>query len=108
LLVVRGGNEADAGGDARMPALENIGESWHEGRTHSLLLPGMNHRRISEAGIIPVEKRERWDGLRDLRNETTHISIRHLTSPHEALRVLELPAGEVDALFAAPRPNAAS
>ncbi len=35
-----------------------------------------------------------------LRNESTHASIRHLTPPHEALRVLELLAGEIDAPFA--------
>ncbi len=61
-------------------------------------------RRVNwliEAGVIPAEKRDRWNGLRDLRNETTHISIRHLTTPHEALRVLELLAGEIDTLFAA-------
>jgi hypothetical protein len=56
---------------------------------------------LIEAGVIPAEKRERWDGLRDLRNETTHISIRHLADPHEALRVLELLAGEIDAPFVA-------
>jgi hypothetical protein len=39
-----------------------------------------------------------------LRNETTHASIRHLTPPHEALRVLELLAVEIDALFA-PEPR---
>jgi hypothetical protein len=54
---------------------------------------------LIDAGVIPAEKRERWDGICDLRNETTHISIRHLTTPHEALRVLELLAGEIDALF---------
>lgn len=52
------------------------------------------------AGIIPSEKRTRWDLIRDLRNETTHASIRHLTPPHEALRVLDLLAPEIDALFA--------
>ncbi|MGP0100679.1 MAG: hypothetical protein ACLPUT_03535 [Solirubrobacteraceae bacterium] len=60
-------------------------------------------RRVNwliEAGVVPAAKRERWDGLRDLRNETTHISIRHLTTPHEVLRVLELLAVEIDALFA--------
>ena len=51
------------------------------------------------AGIIPAEKRARWDLIRDLRNETTHASIRHLTTPHEALRVLDLLAPEIDALF---------
>ena len=64
-------------------------------------------RRVNwliEAGVIPAEKRDRWDSLRDLRNETTHVSIRHLTTPHEALRVLELLAGEIDALFA-PEPR---
>lgn len=62
--------------------------------------PSLMHRLdwLIEAGVIPAEKRKRWDDLRDLRNETTHISIRHLTSPHEALRVLELMAGEIDAL----------
>jgi hypothetical protein len=38
--------------------------------------------------------------MRALRNETTHANLRHLTTPHEALRVLELLAGEIDALFA--------
>lgn len=51
--------------------------------------------------IIPAEKRARWDSIRDLRNETTHASIRHLTPPHEALRVLYLLAPEIDALFVA-------
>jgi hypothetical protein len=78
----------------------------HEGE---LRWPSMMRRVdwLIEAGVIPAEKHERWDGLRDLRNETTHISIRHLTSPHEALRVLELLASEISALFATPRPNAA-
>ncbi len=38
--------------------------------------------------------------LRDLRKETPHISIRHLTTPHEGLRGLVLLASEIDALFA--------
>jgi hypothetical protein len=72
----------------------------HEGE---LRWPDMMRRVdwLIEAGAIPAEKRQRWDGLRDLRNETTHISIRHLAPPHEALRVLELLAGEIDALFEA-------
>jgi hypothetical protein len=49
----------------------------------------------------PYEKHNRWDLVRGLRNETTHASIRRLTTPHEVLRVLELLAGEIDALFAA-------
>ena len=32
------------------------------------------------AGVIPVEKHDRWDIVRGLRNETTHASIRHLTT----------------------------
>lgn len=70
----------------------------HEGE---LRWPSLMRRLdwLIDAGVIPAEKRKRWDDLRDLRNETTHISIRHLTSPHEALRVLELMAGEIDALF---------
>lgn len=59
-------------------------------------------RRIGwliEAGVIPQEKADRWDVIRDLRNETTHASIRHVTPPHEALRVLDLLAAEIDALF---------
>ncbi len=77
----------------------------HEGETR---WPSMMRRvnYLIEAGVIPAEKHDRWDGLRDLRNETTHISIRHLTSPHEALRVLELLANEISALFAAPHPSA--
>jgi hypothetical protein len=55
---------------------------------------------LIEAGVIPYGKRARWDGIRDLRNETTHISIRHLTDPYDVLRVLELLAGEIGALFA--------
>jgi Domain of unknown function (DUF4145) len=55
---------------------------------------------LISAGVIPAEKRDRWDLVRGLRNETTHASIRHLTTPHEALRVLELLAAEIDALFA--------
>jgi hypothetical protein len=59
---------------------------------------------LIDASVIPAEKRDRWDLVRGLRNETTHASIRHLTTPHEALRVLELLAGEIDALFA-PEPR---
>jgi hypothetical protein len=59
---------------------------------------------LISASVIPAEKRDRWDLVRGLRNETTHASIRHLTPPHEALRVLELLAGEIDALFA-PEPR---
>jgi Domain of unknown function (DUF4145) len=55
---------------------------------------------LISADIIHAEKRARWDVIRDLRNETTHASIRHLTTPHEALRVLDLLAPEIDALFA--------
>jgi hypothetical protein len=55
---------------------------------------------LISADVIPAEKRDRWDLVRGLRNETTHASIRHLTTPHEALRVLELLAVEIDALFA--------
>lgn len=55
---------------------------------------------LIDAGVIPTEKRDRWDLVRGLRNETMHASIRHLTTPHEALRMLELLAGEIDALFA--------
>jgi hypothetical protein len=60
----------------------------------------ISHRRSATAGVVPAVKRERWDGLRDLRNETTHISIRHLETSHEVLRVLDLLAGEIDTLFA--------
>lgn len=52
---------------------------------------------LISAGVIPAEKRDRWDLVRGLRNETTYASIRHLTTPHEVLRVLELLAGEIDA-----------
>jgi hypothetical protein len=55
---------------------------------------------LISAGVIPVKKRDRWDIVRGLRNETTHASIRHLTTPHDALRILELLAVEIDALFA--------
>ena len=55
---------------------------------------------LISTGVIPAQKRERWDLMRGLRNETTHASIRHLTTPHEVLRVLDLLAGEIDALFA--------
>ncbi len=57
------------------------------------------------ADIISTEKRARWDLVRELRNETTHASIWHLTPPHEALRVLELLATEIDALFVSPGPH---
>ncbi len=50
------------------------------------------------------EKRGRWDLVRGLRNETAHAHIRHLRPPHEALRVLELLAAEIGALFA-PEPR---
>lgn len=45
--------------------------------------------------LRPAEKRARWDLIRDLRNETTHASMRHLTTRHEALRVLDLLALEM-------------
>jgi hypothetical protein len=50
-------------------------------------------------GIIPPEKRARWDAIRELRNETTHASIRHLLMPVDVLRVLDLLQAEIDALF---------
>jgi hypothetical protein len=56
---------------------------------------------LIDAGVISPDKRDRWDGLRDLRNETTHMSIRHLTTPHEVLRALELLARDIDALLGA-------
>ena len=49
--------------------------------------------------IIAPEKRQRWDTMRDLRNETTHASIRHLVMPIDVLRLLDLLAPEIDALF---------
>ncbi len=50
-------------------------------------------------GIVAPEKRPRWDTMRDLRNETTHASIRHLVMPIDVLRLLDLLAPEIDALF---------
>jgi hypothetical protein len=50
-------------------------------------------------GVIPPEKQGRWDTIRALRNETTHASSRHIAPPTESLRVLELLADEIDALF---------
>jgi hypothetical protein len=50
-------------------------------------------------GIVTPEKRRRWDTMRDLRNETTHASIRHLAMPIDVLRLLDLLAPEIDALF---------
>lgn len=50
-------------------------------------------------GIIVPEKRHRWDTMRDLRNETTHASIRHLAMPVDVLRLLDLLAPEIDDLF---------
>ena len=64
-------------------------------------------RRVNwliEAGVLPLKKRERWDDLRDLRNETTHMSIRHVMTPHEVLRVLDWPARST--LYSLPRPAA--
>jgi len=55
---------------------------------------------LIEHGVIPVEKRARWDAIRALRNETTHASIRHLVMPLDVLRVLDLLQVEIDALFA--------
>jgi hypothetical protein len=37
--------------------------------------------------------------MRDLRNETTHASIRHLVMPIDVLRLLDLLTPEIDALF---------
>ncbi|MGO9321838.1 MAG: hypothetical protein ACLQBY_13690 [Solirubrobacteraceae bacterium] len=55
---------------------------------------------LIENGAIPPEKRGRWDTIRELRNDTTHASFRHVAPPTESLRVLELLADEIDALFA--------
>jgi hypothetical protein len=55
---------------------------------------------LIENGVIAAEKQHRWDAIRELRNETTHASIRHLAMPIDALRVLDLLAAEIDALFA--------
>jgi hypothetical protein len=54
---------------------------------------------LIENGTIPSEKRGRWDAIREMRNETTHASFRHVAPPTESLRVLELLATEIDALF---------
>lgn len=54
---------------------------------------------LIENDLIPVEKRGRWDAIRELRNETTHASIRHLVMPLDGLNVLDLLAPEIDALF---------
>ncbi|HEX4838673.1 MAG TPA: hypothetical protein VFV03_09150 [Solirubrobacteraceae bacterium] len=63
-------------------------------------------------GIIPEQKRARWDVIRELRNETTHASIRHIEPPTESLRVLELLADEISTLFDSllpePAPNCSS
>jgi hypothetical protein len=56
---------------------------------------------LIEHGIIPVEKRGRLDAIRELRNETTHASIRHLVMPLDVLNVLDLLAPQIDALFMA-------
>jgi hypothetical protein len=58
---------------------------------------------LIENSIVAPEKRRRWDTMRDLRNETTHASIRHLVMPIDVPRLLDLLAPEVDALFV-PRP----
>lgn len=55
---------------------------------------------LIEHSVIPVEKRGRWDAIRELRNETTHASIRYLVMPLDGLNVLDLLAPEIDALFA--------
>jgi len=52
-------------------------------------------------GIIAPEKKQRWDTMRALRNETTHASSRHLVMPHDVLRLLDLLAPEIDVLFGA-------
>ncbi len=54
---------------------------------------------LIENSVIPAEKQGRWNTIRELRNETTHASIRHISPPTESLRVLELLADEIDALF---------
>jgi hypothetical protein len=56
---------------------------------------------LIDSGIIAADKRYRWDAIRELRNETTHASIRHLVMPVDVLRGLDLLAAEIDALFAA-------
>jgi hypothetical protein len=67
--------------------------------------------RYKQAGGPPHKKRDpegdlrwpdfksRWDTMRDLRNETTHASIRHLVMPIDVLRLLDLLAPEIDTLF---------
>jgi hypothetical protein len=54
---------------------------------------------LIDNGVIAADKRHRWDAIRELRNETTHASIRHLVMPVDVLRVLDLLALEIDALF---------
>jgi hypothetical protein len=54
---------------------------------------------LIEERIIPVEKKSRWEAIRELRNETTHASIRHLVMPLDVLGVLDLLQAEINALF---------
>ena len=76
-------SKRDAEGEVRWPALQRRVE-W-----------------LISSGVISPEKRHRWDTMRELRNETTHASIRHLVMPLDVLRLLDLLAPEIDALFAA-------
>lgn len=90
-------------GPASLPAGRRPAEQEARPRRRGALARPDAPRELAHRGRRDPrrEARDRWNGLRDLRNETTHISIRHLTTPHEALRVLELLAGEIDTLFAA-------
>ncbi len=54
---------------------------------------------LIDNGVIATDKRHQWAAIRELRNETTHASIRHLVMPVDVLRVLDLLAVEIDALF---------
>jgi hypothetical protein len=54
---------------------------------------------LIDNGVIATDKRHRWEAIRELRNETTHARIRHLVMPVDVLRVLDLLALEINALF---------
>jgi hypothetical protein len=56
---------------------------------------------LIDHGVIATDRGPRWDAIRKLRNETTHASIRHLVMPMDVMRVLDLLAVEIDALFTA-------
>jgi len=63
---------------------------------------GENLRTLIAAGIISVADESRWQVMRELRNNRSHLKGFMLTDPGQALGVLRTTAELINALFSSP------